>query len=142
MNDYRIRYFDDIREGMTGEFSKTVKETDIQLFADVTGDTNPLHLDAEYAAGSIFGERIAHGMLAAGMISAVFGRVFPGPGWIYVRQTLGFKAPVRIGDTVVSRVEALECIEKREMVTFKTECRVADKVVLEGEATLLAPKKT
>ena len=96
--------------GMEASFAKTVSEADIVAFADVTGDKNPVHLDAEYAAETIFKERIAHGMLSAGYISAVFGMECPGPGAIYVSQTLNFRAPVKIGDAVVAKVRSWNSI--------------------------------
>ena len=136
-----VRYFDEISEGMSGEFSKTVTEQDVTTFAEVTGDKNPIHLDADYAASSIFGQRIAHGMLAAGYISAVFGYNFPGPGWIYVNQTLQFKAPVFFGDTMTAVVTATKLIPKKQMIEFDTIVSVGDKVVVEGVATLMSPKR-
>tara|TARA_B100001964_G_C13772071_1_gene396452 strand:+ start:41 stop:481 length:441 start_codon:yes stop_codon:yes gene_type:complete len=141
MAQTELRYFDDIAEGMTGEFTKTVTEKDVEAFAEISGDNNPVHLDEDYAKTSIFGQRISHGMLVAGFISAVFGRVFPGPGWIYVNQSLKFKAPVLLGDTVTTEVKVVKLIGARDMVELETVCRVGDKVVINGTATLLAPKK-
>ncbi len=141
MGQPELRYFDDIAEGMTGEYSKTVTEEDVIAFAGISGDNNPVHLDEDYAKTSIFGQRISHGMLVAGFISAVFGRVFPGPGWIYVNQNLKFKAPVLLGDTVTTEVKAVKLIDGKDMVELETVCRVGDKVVIDGTATLLAPKK-
>jgi 3-hydroxybutyryl-CoA dehydratase len=115
-----IRYFDEISEGMSGEFSKTVSEADVIAFADVTGDKNPIHLDADYAATTIFGQRIAHGMLGAGIISAVFGSTFPGPGWIYIGQNLQFKAPVFLGDKLTAVVTATKLIVEKQMIEFDT----------------------
>lgn len=120
--------------------SKTVTEADIVAFANVSGDKNPVHLDAAYAATTMFKERIAHGMLSAGYISAVFGMQLPGPGSIYVSQTLNFKAPVKIGDTVVTTVKVLELMEKRR-VKFDTVCSVGGKPVLAGEAVLMVPAR-
>ena len=134
-------YFEDLVVGQTATFSKTVTEADIVLFAGVSGDTNPVHLDAEYAAGTMFKSRIAHGMLSAGFISAVFGTKLPGPGAIYVSQSLKFKAPVRIGDTVTARVEVTELAAERKFATFKSQCLVAGKVVIDGEATLMVPSR-
>lgn len=141
MAQIELRYFEDIAEGMTGEFTKTVTEEDVIAFAEISGDNNPVHLDEDYAKTSIFGQRISHGMLVAGFISAVFGRVFPGPGWIYVNQSLKFKAPVLLGDTVTTEVKAKKLIEGKRMVELETVCRVGDKVVIEGVAVLLSPKK-
>src|ERR1700740_2531126 len=104
MDELRGKCLDEISEGMSAVFSKTVTEADIVLFAGITGDTNPVHLDEEFAKPTMFKGRIAHGMLTAGFISAVFGTKLPGPGCVYMSQTLKFKAPVRIGDTVLARV--------------------------------------
>ncbi len=134
-------YFEDIAVGQSGTFAKTVTEADIVLFAGVSGDTNPVHLDAEYAAGTMFKSRIAHGMLSASFISTVIGTKLPGPGVIYVGQTLKFKAPVRIGDTVVARAEVTGTIPEKKFVTLKTQCLVGDKVVIDGEATVMVPSR-
>ena len=96
--------FEELKEGMTAAVSRTVAEADILMFAGVSGDTNPVHMDAEFAASTMFGGRIAHGMLSAAYISTVFGTRLPGPGCIYLSQTLKFKAPVKVGDTVVALV--------------------------------------
>jgi 3-hydroxybutyryl-CoA dehydratase len=125
--------------GMTAELSHTVTEADIQGFARVTGDTNPVHMDEAYAQASMFKGRIAHGMLSAGFISAVLGTKLPGPGAIYMSQSMFFKAPVRIGDTVVTRVTVKEVIADKKRVKLDTVCLVNDKPVLEGEALLMVP---
>ena len=140
MNQIVTQAFDDVVEGMKGEFTKTVTENDIRSFASASGDVNPIHLDEDYAKASIFGGRIAHGILTAGFISAAFGNVFPGPGWIYVDQYLKFKAPVRVGDTVTATVVATKRIVEKGFIEFTTVCKVAGKVVLEGTATLMAPR--
>ena len=137
----RGKYIDEISEGMTAVFSKTVTEADIVLFAGVSGDTNPVHLDEEYAKPTMFKGRIAHGMLTAGFISAVFGTKLPGPGCIYMSQSLKFKAPVRAGDTVVARVTATAIDREKARVTVATTCKVKDAVVLEGEAMLMVPRR-
>ena len=116
-------------------------EADIVAFAAISGDTNPVHLDAAYAATTIFKQRIAHGMLSVGFISAVFGTIMPGPGAIYVEQNLKFKAPVKIGDTVTARVEVTGQIPDKKFVIFKTQCLVNDKVVIDGDATLMVPTR-
>ncbi len=131
--------FEDLAVGMEAALSRTVSEADITAFAEVTGDRNPVHVDAEYAAATLFKGRIAHGMLSAGYISAVFGMELPGPGAIYVSQTLNFKAPVRIGDTVVATVKVVELIEGKRRARFACVCSVAGKPVLEGEAVLMVP---
>lgn len=133
-------YYEDLSVGQEASMSKTVTEADIVAFANVSGDKNPVHLDAEYAAKTMFKERIAHGMLSAGYISAVFGMHLPGPGSIYVSQLLNFKAPVKIGDTVVTTVKVLELMEKRR-VKFETVCAVGGKPVLSGEAVLMVPAR-
>jgi 3-hydroxybutyryl-CoA dehydratase len=134
-------YFEDLELGMEASFQKTVSEADIVAFAGVTGDKNPVHLDAAYAAKTMFKERIAHGMLTASYISAVFGMEMPGPGVIYVSQTLNFRAPVKIGDTVTAKVKVVELFPAKRRVRFETVCLVAGKPVLEGEAMLLVPAR-
>ena len=132
--------FDQLNVGDTGKFAKTVTDADIYLFAGVTGDLNPAHIDEAYAQGTFFKTRIAHGMLSAGFISAVIGTRLPGPGTVYMRQTLDFLAPVRIGDTVTATVEVLEKLEKKR-VRLKTTCTNQEGVtVLEGEALVSPPR--
>jgi len=135
-------YIEDISVGMSAEYSKTVTDADIKLFADVSGDTNPVHLNQDFAAQTIFKGRIAHGMLGAALISTVFGTKLPGPGAIYLSQDLRFKAPVRIGDTVVAKVTAVEVNTARRRVKFACECRVGETVVIDGEATLMVDSRT
>ncbi len=129
--------FEDLTVGQTARLGKTITEADILLFAAVSLDTNPVHMDAEAAAGSMFGERVAHGMLSAGLISAVLGTRLPGAGTVYLAQTLRFRAPVKIGDTVVAEVEVTELDPRRKRATLKTTCTVAGKTVIEGEATVM-----
>ena len=114
--------FDQLTIGDSDRFSKTVTDTDIYLFAGVTGDFNPAHIDEAYAQGTFFKTRIAHGMLSAGFISAVIGTRLPGPGTVYMRQTLDFLAPVRIGDTVTATVEVIEKMEDKKRVRLRTTC--------------------
>ncbi len=133
--------FEDLELGMSASVSRTVSEADILMFAGVSGDTNPVHLDQEFAASTMFGGRIAHGMLSAGLISAVFGTRLPGPGSIYLSQTLKFKAPVKIGDTVVARVSVKELRTEKRRAVFSTVCTVGGNVVLDGEAELLIPAR-
>ena len=133
--------FEDLELGMSASVSRTVSEADILMFAGVSGDTNPVHLDEEFAASTMFGGRIAHGMLSAGLISAVFGTRLPGPGSIYLSQTLKFKAPVKIGDTVVARVTVKELKTEKRRAVFSTVCSVGSTVVLDGEAELLIPAR-
>ena len=134
-------FFEDLRLGQKASFGKTVTESDIVLFAAVTGDTNPMHLNAEYAKNTIFGERIAHGMLAAGLITKVLGTQLPGPGTIYLSQTLKFRKPVRIGDTVTATVEVMALHPERHRARLRTLCAVRGEAVLEGEAYVSVPSR-
>ncbi|MGB3718526.1 MAG: acyl dehydratase [Proteobacteria bacterium] len=134
-------YFEDLELGMEASYQKLVTEGDINAFAEVTGDRNPVHLDPEYAAKTIFKERIAHGMLTASFISAVFAMELPGPGVIYVSQTLNFRAPVKIGQTVTAKVRVVELFPAKRRARFDTICTVDGKVVLEGEAMLMVPSR-
>jgi len=127
--------------GEWAELTRTVTEEDIYLFAGITGDRNPLHTSSDFAARSRFGERIAHGMLTAGLISATLGTRLPGPGSIYISQTLHFLAPVRIGDEITARVEIVEILPKRQL-RMRTQCvNQQSEVVLEGEAVILLPHR-
>jgi 3-hydroxybutyryl-CoA dehydratase len=132
---------EDLKPGMAATFTRTVTEADVVGFARVTGDVNPMHLDESYAAGTFFKTRIVHGMLSAAFISAAFATKLPGPGAIYISQNLRFKAPVRIGDTVTARVEVTGFVTEKKFVTFKTQCLVGDKIVLDGEATMMVPSR-
>jgi 3-hydroxybutyryl-CoA dehydratase len=134
-------FFEDLAVGQKASFGKTITEADIVLFAAVTGDTNPMHLNAEYAKTSIFKERIAHGMLAAGLITKVLGTQLPGPGTIYMSQSLRFRAPVRIGETVTATVEVLALHPEKHRATLRTVCTVAGEPVLEGEAFVSVPSR-
>jgi len=131
--------FEELSVGMSASFAKTVTESDIVLYAGLSGDFNPVHVNEEIAKETMFAGRIAHGMLSAGFISTVLGTRLPGPGCIYVSQNLKFKAPVRIGDTVRAEVEVVSTQADKKFVTLRTVCRVKDKVVIDGEATLLVP---
>ena len=131
--------FDELRVGQSAEWAKTVTEADVVLYAGVTGDFNPAHVNAAEAERSRFGGRIAHGMLSAGFISAAIAMKLPGPGTIYLTQSLRFTAPVRIGDTVTARVEVAELLPRRR-VRLTTACRnQRGEVVLDGEATVMVP---
>ena len=132
-------FFEDLSVGQEATLSNTVSEADIVAFADISGDRNPVHLDADYAAATMFKERIAHGMLSAAYISAVFGMKLPGPGAIYMSQTLKFKAPVKIGDTVVTIVKVTELVPEKRRARFECVCTINDKPVVEGEAMLMVP---
>ncbi len=120
---------------------KTISETDIYLYAGITGDLNPAHINEEYAKNTFFKGRIAHGMLTAGLISAVVGMRLPGPGAIYLAQELKFTAPVRIGDTIKAEGEVIELIPEKNIAVIKTTCTNQDgTVVLTGTATVKPPK--
>lgn len=134
-------FLEDLSVGQCDEFTKLVTEREIELFAEVSGDNNPVHLDAEYAAGTMFKERIAHGMLSAGFISAVIGTRLPGPGAIYMSQQMRFKAPVKIGDLVTARCTITDINDARRRVTLQTVCLVDDKPVIEGEALVMVPSR-
>lgn len=134
-------YFEDLSVGQEASSSNTVTADVIRAFADVSGDRNPVHVDADYAATTMFKERIAHGMLAAAYISAVFGMQLPGPGAIYISQTLNFKAPVKIGDVVVTTVKVAELIPEKKRAKFECVCSVGGKPVVQGEAVLMVPTR-
>jgi 3-hydroxybutyryl-CoA dehydratase len=134
-------FIEDLEVGQSDEFTKVVGETEIQQFAEVSGDDNPVHLDAEYAAGTMFKERIAHGMLSAGFISAVIGTKLPGPGAIYMSQQMRFRAPVKIGDEVTARCTITAIDAKRRRVTLETVCIVGETVVIDGEALVMVPSR-
>ena len=134
-------YFEDLEVGTTDEFSKTISESDIQTFADVSGDENPVHLNPEYAKATVFKGCIAHGILTASFVSTVIGTRMPGPGCIYVAQNLKFKAPVRAGDTVKAVCTVTELNEKRKFAEIKTQCFVGDTLVVDGNATIMVPAR-
>lgn len=131
----------DIKVGDAEEFTKTVSETDVYNFAGVTGDFNPAHIDEEYAKGTFFKKRIAHGMLSAGFISKVLGTQLPGPGAVYMKQDLKFLAPVYIGDTITARCEVTEVITEKNRIVLKTTCvNQSGTVVIDGAAVMSLPK--
>lgn len=134
-------YFEDLAVGSSAEMTRVVGEADIVAFAQVSGDENPVHLDADYARTTSFGERIAHGMLAGAYISAVLGTKLPGPGAIYLSQALTFRRPVRIGDAVTARVTVKALDARRGRVTLETVCEVDGRTVVDGEAVVIAPRK-
>ena len=130
-----------IKLGDTAYFSKTVSESDVYLYAGITGDLNPAHINEAHAKNTFFKTRIAHGMLTAGFISSVLGMQLPGPGTIYMRQSLNFLAPVRFGDTITAKVEVVEVIAEKNRVRLKTTCTNQEgTVVLDGEAMVIPPK--
>lgn len=131
----------EMKVGDKASFQKTITETDVYLFAGITGDLNPAHINQQEAENSMFKGRIAHGMLSAGLISAVLGMQLPGPGTIYLGQELKFTAPVRFGDTVKAEVEVTEIIEEKNRVLLSTVCTNQNgEVVLKGVATVMPPK--
>src|SRR5918996_5602061 len=132
MLELRILYFEDLNVGMSETFSKTVSSSDVVGFAEVTGDRNPIHLAQHFAARTPFKTRIAHGLYTASLISAILGTRLPGPGAVYISQTLNFRAPVRIGDTVEVTVTVTELIPERRRARLTCTCRVGDEVVLDG----------
>lgn len=135
--------FEDIEVGMAASLSRTVSKDDILSFANITGDFNPMHVDEAYAAQTPFKGCIAHGMLTASYVSAVFGMRLPGPGAIYISQTLNFHRPVHIGDTVTTTVSVAEMLPSHNRVMFDCICHNgAGKAVLEGEAVLMVPSRT
>ncbi len=132
---------EDIEIGMIRSLRKVITDQDIEMFAEVSTDRNPVHLDEDYARDTIFGGRIAHGMLTAGLISAVIGEQLPGHGTVYLGQNLNFLAPVRPGDMVQAEVEVTDIDHPKRRVTLNTRCIVNDKKVLVGDATVLAPSR-
>ncbi len=131
----------EIQVGDFAEFAKTITETDVYLFAGITGDLNPAHLNQQEAEKGMFKSRIAHGMLSAGLISAVLGMYLPGPGTIYMSQNLKFTAPVKFGDTITARAEVTERNVEKNRLILHTTCTNQDgKIVLDGEAMVMPPK--
>lgn len=133
--------YEDLKIGMTAEYAHTISDDDVAAFAALTGDTNPVHLYPDYAARTRFKAPIVHGLLTASYISTVLGTLLPGAGAIYLSQTLKFRAPVYHGDTVTARVEITELIPGKDRALFKCECLVEDRLVLEGEAVLMVPRR-
>jgi 3-hydroxybutyryl-CoA dehydratase len=138
---FQTLYFEDLSIGLSETYAKTVKSSDVVGFAEISGDRNPIHLSEHFAERTLFRGRIAHGLYTASLISAVIGTRLPGPGAIYISQTLNFKAPVRIGDTVNATVEIAELIAKGNKAKLKCLCTVKDTVVLEGEALVKVPAR-
>lgn len=134
-------FIEDLAPGMVAELERTITGSDIDAFADVSGDINPIHLDEDYAATTMFKTRIAHGMLTASFISAVLANRMPGPGCIYLSQSLRFKAPVKPGDKVLVRATVSEIMPERRRVILTCECLVDDAVVLDGEAEVMVPSR-
>lgn len=141
MDDLHGYYIEELSEGMSASFGKTVTDADIVLFAGISGDTNPVHLNEAFAKETMFKGRIAHGIFGASLISAVLGTKLPGPGCIYVNQTLRFKAPVRAGETLIATVTVKSINTQKKLVTLDTVCTVDDKAVIEGEAMVMVPAR-
>jgi 3-hydroxybutyryl-CoA dehydratase len=137
----RTLFFEDLSVGMTERLSKTVSSSDVVGFAEVTGDRNPIHLSEHFAAKTAFGTRIAHGLYTASLISAVLGTRLPGPGAIYISQTLNFRAPVKIDDTVEVTVTVTELVPEKFRARLRCECSVGGEIVLDGEALVKVPSK-
>jgi 3-hydroxybutyryl-CoA dehydratase len=133
-------FYEDLKLGMRGTVSRTITDTDLRNFSGVTGDTNPMHLNEEFAKQTAFGGCIVHGMLTASLISAVIGTKMPGPGCIYMSQTLKFTAPVRVGDTVYAVVTVKE-LQPKNRAVFDTKCYVGEMVVVDGEALIKVPSR-
>ncbi|HZV21961.1 MAG TPA: MaoC family dehydratase [Hyphomicrobiales bacterium] len=127
---------------MTETYSKTVKSSDVIGFAEISGDRNPIHLSEHFAARTPFKSRIAHGLYTASLLSALIGTRLPGPGAIYISQTLNFKAPVKIGDVVTASVTVAEIVPRGQRIRLACQCRVGDTVVLEGEAVIKVPSRS
>ena len=140
MSDYGYA-LDELQVGMSSSFAKTITDADILMFAGVSGDTNPVHLNEEFAGGTPFKGRIAHGMLTGSLISTALGTKLPGAGCVYLSQTMKFLAPVRAGETVRAVVTVKEIEAEKRRVTMETVCRVGGKDVLVGEAKLLIPAR-
>jgi 3-hydroxybutyryl-CoA dehydratase len=140
--EVRSLFYEDLALGMTETLSHTMRSTEVVEFAALTGDRNPIHLSDEYASHTQFQSRIAHGLYTASLISAVLGTRLPGPGAIYISQTLNFRAPVRIGDTVDVSVTVAELMEERHRARLACTCTVRGEVVLEGEAWVKVPRRS
>lgn len=134
-------FLEDLKVGQQAMFGRTVTDADILAYAGVSGDTNPIHLHDGFARTTRFGQRIAQGMLSAGYISTVIGTRLPGPGAVYISQTLNFMAPVVVGDTITAVATITAIDDKRRRVALKTQCLNGDKVVIDGEAIVLVPRR-
>ncbi len=132
---------DELKPGMSESFTKTVTERDVQLFGEVSGDTNPVHFDETFARSTIFRGRIAHGVLSLSFLSTVLGMKMPGPGTIFISATTHFKAPVRIGDTVTAICTVREVVPEKRRVYFDCVCKVGDTVVVEGDVAVMPPSR-
>ena len=134
-------FFEDLAVGMEASYARTITAEDISAFAEVSGDTNPVHLDDAYAAGTMFKKRIAHGLLTASLLSTVLGTKLPGPGCVYLSQSLKFRAPVHIGDEVVATAKITSLDPEKGRAVLATQAAVNGKSVLDGEAVLMVPRR-
>ncbi len=138
----RGKTVDELKLGEKASFAKTITETDVYLYAGITGDLNPAHVNEEYAKGTYFKTRIAHGMLLAGFISTVIGTILPGPGTVYLKQDLEFLAPVHFGDTITAQVEITNILKSKKHVRLRTTCvNQEGKIVVDGEAIVSPPRR-
>jgi 3-hydroxybutyryl-CoA dehydratase len=137
LNGYR---FEELKVGMSAVYSRTITDTDLRNFSGVSGDTNPMHLNEEYAKTTAFKGCVVHGMLTASLLSTVIGTMLPGPGCIYVSQTLFFKAPVHVGETVYAKAAITELIPEKRRAKLHTQCFVKERIVLDGEAIVQLPE--
>ena len=135
-------FFEDLAIGMSAEYARVIGDEEMRLFADLTGDTNPLHFDDDFAKRSLFKGRVVHGMCTAALISTVIGTRLPGPGCVYLSQSLRFAAPVRPGDEIVARAVVDRLIPERSRVEFETTCSVGERIVLSGRALTQVPSRT
>ena len=138
-NNEDIANIDKLQVGMTERYEQTITDADVKAFAGLSGDNNPVHMNEEYAEKSRFKKRIAHGLLSASFFSALFGTKLPGNGCVYVSQSLNFRRPVYIGDTVEATVEISKIDKEKSRIFFKTVCKVKNKVVIDGEAEIFLP---
>jgi 3-hydroxybutyryl-CoA dehydratase len=134
-------YFEDLAVGMEASYAKKITNDDVLAFADLSGDTNPVHLNDEFAASTIFKQRIAHGFLTASLLSTVLGTKLPGPGCIYLSQSLKFRAPVRIGDEVVATARITSLDPEKGRAVLACDCAVNGKPVLDGEAVMMVSRR-
>lgn len=141
MQDLHGYYLEDLSIGMSASYAKTISESDVYLFAGISGDNNPVHINEQYAANTLFGKRVVHGMFSAALISTVAGTRLPGPGAIYIDQQISFKAPVYIGDTVNASLTITGIDEQRGRVQTQTDVHVGDRIVATGNATFRVSKR-
>ena len=141
MSEVSQVFLEDMTVGQSASVTKVVSEKDVEMFAEVSTDRNPVHLDQAYAETTMFKTRIAHGMLSAGFISAALGTKLPGQGTIYLSQSLKFRAPVKLGDEVTTKVTVKDIVAEKKRVVFDTVCSVGDTVVIDGEAVVMPPTR-